>query len=105
MKEWLNKEYVVKRKMGVLLFEALMDSILFSIILYLLVSNYNSFIVELLNSISANNLEFLFIKIMFPFILIVIAMFKIGFYIVVNGNNNTNTKASTKTKTKTKKKK
>ena len=88
MKKWLNKEYTVKRKMWVILFESVMDSLIFAIILYFCVTKYNSAIVELLNSISTNNNGFTFTKIAFPIILIVILMLKLGLYILSNGNNS-----------------
>lgn len=86
MKNWLNKECVVKRKVWALLFESVIDTLIFTIILYLCVTNYNTFIIEILNSISNNNLEFTFSILMFSIILIIITMLKLGFYIVCNGN-------------------
>ena len=92
MKKWLNKEYVVKRKMWTLLFESVMDALIFTIILYFCVTKYNSVIIELLNNISANNSGFTFSKIMFPIILIIITMLKLGLYIISNGNNESKNK-------------
>lgn len=85
MKKWLNKEYVVKRKMWTLLFESVMDTLIFTIILYFCVTKYNTTIIEILNSISANNLGYTFSIIMFPIILIIIAMLKLGLYMINNG--------------------
>lgn len=92
MKKWLNKEYVVKRKMWTLLFELVIEALFLTIILYFCITKYNSSIIEILNSISANNLGFAFSKIMFPIILIIIAMLKSGFYILSNGNVEVNKK-------------
>ena len=92
MKKWLNKEYVVKRKMWTLLFESIIDALIFTIILYLCVTKYNSVIIESLNNISANNFGFTFSIIMFPIILIIITMLKLGLYIISNENNESKNK-------------
>ncbi len=92
MRRWLNKEYIIKRKMWTLLLESLIDSFICTILLYFCIAKYNSTIIELLNAISTNNLEITFSKIMFPIILIIISILKLGLYIINNGNVNSNKK-------------
>ena len=92
MKKWLNEEYIIKRKNWTLFLESLIESLVFTIVLYLCLTKYNSTIVEVLTSISTNNLAVYFSKIMFPLILIIISMLKIGLYIVNNGKVESNKK-------------
>ena len=92
MKKWLNKEYTVKRKMWTLLFETLIDALIFTMILYFCVTKYNTVIVDLLNNINENNIGFTFTKIMFPIILIIIATLKLGLYVINNSNINSKNK-------------
>ena len=82
MKRWLNKEYLVKRKMWAILLEVVIDSIICAVLLYYFTTKYNSDIVRLLTSIDNNNLGSMFTKIMFPIILVIVTTIKIFNYII-----------------------
>ena len=111
MKDWLCKEYVVKRKRWGIIVDIVLESILIGIILYYLVSDCGNAIVEVITEVKKNDVVFDMVLILMPIILIFSAMFKIGFYICnsnvpkspVFKNNSTKTSKTAKTVKKTKK--
>lgn len=114
MKDWLCKEYVIKRKRWTVIIDVILESIIMGVLLYYLVKDCSDAIAWLFTEVSKNNAAFDFVWILMPIILITIAIVKFGFY-VANDNNpksgllNTKqekvTKASKATKTTKKTKK
>lgn len=92
MKKWLNEEYVIKRRMWVILLDILIETIIFSIILYFCVTKYNNNIVQMLNFISTNNFGLSFVKLSIPIILIIVCMIKFSSYIISKENVDKNLK-------------
>lgn len=92
MKKWLNEEYVIKRRMWVILLDILIETIIFSIILYFCVIKYNNNIVQMLNFISTNNFGLSFVKLSIPIILIIVCMIKFSSYIISKENVDKNLK-------------
>ena len=92
MKKCLNEEYVIKRRMWVILLDILIETIIFSIILYFCVTKYNNNIVQMLNFISTNNFGLSFVKLSIPIILIIVCMIKFSSYIISKENVDKNLK-------------
>ena len=81
MKKFFNTEYIVKRKMWIILLEAVIDAIILTVMLYYCLSNYNQKIIEFLTSVSTNNMELTVSKVFFPILLIITAMIKLLRYV------------------------
>lgn len=82
MKKWLTKEYIVKRKAWRLILETIIDTFIITLLIFISVTEYNTEIVELLSTISADNLGYAFAKIMFPVVLIMVTMFKVCLFMI-----------------------
>ena len=95
MKEWLCKEYVVKRKRWTVIIDVILESIIMGVLLYYLVKDCSDAIAWLFTEVSNNNAAFDFVWILMPFILITIAMVKFGFY-VANDNGSISDLLNTK---------
>lgn len=80
MKEWLSKEYVIKRKRGAIVVEVILDSILLSLIFYYLLAECGNFLISFFNDIARNDLIVDMIIILFPIVLVVCALSKIMYY-------------------------
>ena len=83
MKKWLNKEYIIKRKISTLLVEVLLDAMLATLILYYCLTDFNSFIVEIFTFVSDNNVALKSCLVLFPAILIVVAICFAAYYVTV----------------------
>ena len=72
MKKETKKEMMGKKQRYKLIIESFISSIIWTIILYLCMTKYNHFIIELLNSIKEQNLAFEMILLLFPIIFLML---------------------------------
>ncbi len=80
MKEWLSKEYVIKRKRGGIVLEVILDSVLLSLIFYYILAECSNFLISFFNEVVRNGLILDMILILFPIVLVVCAISKIMYY-------------------------
>ena len=80
MSKWLNKEYTIKRKLWETLLDAFLGAILCSIVFYCCVSSKD--IMEALNVIKTNNIEFEVTKWMFFIFLIFLVTYKVSVFLI-----------------------
>lgn len=95
MKDWLCKEYVVKRKRWSVILDIIFESIIIGVLLYYLVKDCSDAIAWLFTEVSNNGTAFEFVWILMPIIVVIIAMFKFGFYIT-NDNGSISDLLNTK---------
>lgn len=114
MKDWLCKEYVVKRKRWSIIIDILLESIIVGWLLYCLLNDCSDAIAWFVTEVKERNTVLDTVYILMPIILVTIGMFKFGFYVCndsatkavsFNTKQEKSTKVakSTKTTKKTKK--
>lgn len=92
-----QKEIINKKSLLNVLIESICGAIGLSWLLYICLTDGNSFIIEFFSSAAKNKIELEIAIIMFPLLLIIITTLKLMFFYIVN-NNNLNEKTTKKSK-------
>ena len=81
MKDWLCKEYVVKRKRWAVIIDIIFESIIIGWLLYCLLYDCSDAIAWYVTEVKKNDAVLESVFIMMPMIVIAIGTFKFGFYL------------------------
>ena len=82
MLKGLKKEFIVKRNMKTILLTSIIDGVILSILSYIAITDYNEFLIDLLQAIAENNAAYEFSWIMLPCFIIVTLVVNLGFFTV-----------------------
>lgn len=80
MKDLFNKEFVVKRKLIGIVYEVVVEAILWTTLVYIVLKDYGTEIIETVKVINEHNNGFECFMLMLPIFLIMLTTFKIGYY-------------------------
>lgn len=81
MKDWLCKEYVVKRKRWTIIIDIILESLIVGWLIYYLLFDCSDAIAWFVTEVKERDVVLDTVYILMPIILVTIGMFKFGFYL------------------------
>ena len=96
MKKWLGEEHVIKRKNWTLIFESVLESLLFVGFIYFCCTDFNDMICNALKSFKTAGVSFGFFVFLFLILSVLISYAKVESHIINSSENGKKAKGKKK---------